>query len=138
MLGVPVEVRLVTRPEVTKRRDFTHKRQTTNSGGLASGIGALPRAGATEAAAIECADAVDKVPILPQHPYLRAHTTMCFSQVRSQASGVAGTINVFRDQDNSEKIYSRGVLLPVVQTSRPGLLTGSQQACSRTCSADAG
>ena len=64
MLGVPVEVRLVTRPEVTKRRDFTHKRQTTNSGGLASGIGALPRAGATEAAAIECADAVDKVPIL--------------------------------------------------------------------------
>ena len=64
MLGVPVEVRSVTRPEVTKRRDFTHKRQTTNSGGLASGIGALPRAGATEAAAIECADAVDKVPIL--------------------------------------------------------------------------
>ena len=64
MLGVPVEVRLVTRPEVTKRRDFTHKRQTTTSGGLASGIGALPRAGATEAAAIECADAVDKVPIL--------------------------------------------------------------------------
>ena len=63
---------------------------------------------------------------------------MCFSQVRSQASGVAGTINVFRDQDNSEKIYSRGALLPVVQTSRPGLLTGSQQACSRTCSADAG
>jgi len=64
VLGVPVEVRSVTRPEVTKRRDFTHKRQTTNSGGLASGIGALPRAGATEAAAIECADAVDKVPIL--------------------------------------------------------------------------
>lgn len=45
MLGVPVEVRLVTRPEVTKRRDFTHKRQTTNSGGLASGIGALPQGG---------------------------------------------------------------------------------------------
>ena len=45
MLGVPVEVRSVTRPEVTKRRDFTHKRQTTNSGGLASGIGALPQGG---------------------------------------------------------------------------------------------
>jgi len=63
---------------------------------------------------------------------------MCLSQVRSQASGVAGTINVFRDQGQLEEDVLKRSFTARGRDEPPGLLAGSQQACSTTCSADAG